>query len=89
MMGAIGATFVTVVPAELMEPRYFIQGYLVCMMLFLTNANVKFGNREAAVCVVFNLVIHFAVVYVFAEMPFSRPPDAHVPHDLSPGRFMY
>lgn len=89
MLGALAATFVTVVPAQLLEPRYFIPGFLVCMMLFLTKKVIRFGNRQAAVCVVFNILVHFGVVYVFAEMPFSRPTDAHVPHDLSPGRFMY
>lgn len=85
---ALLAVAVTVIPSPLLEPRYFIPGFLVSMMIFLTRKTLRFQNSQYYAFCTINLAIHFLLVFVFAQHPFDRPPDPHMPHDLSPGRFM-
>ncbi len=79
---------VTVVLSPLLEPRYFIPGFVMAIALFLQRHRQACTWRVCGAMVAFNLLLHFGLVFVFAERPFARPPDAHMPTDLSPGRFM-
>ena len=79
---------ITVVPSPLLEPRYYIPGFIFAMALFLERFRFRISNSLLAMSLAFNLVVLFALLFVFAEMPFQRPPDIHMPTDTSPGRFM-
>ena len=49
---------------------------------------VAASTRAYAATVVYLLVVNAGLWWVFLERPFPRPPDAHMPADTSPGRFM-
>mmetsp|Transcript_9427 Transcript_9427/g.40842 ORF Transcript_9427/g.40842 Transcript_9427/m.40842 type:complete len:468 (-) Transcript_9427:1899-3302(-) len=74
------------VPSGLVEPRYFITPFIFGSLLALESADVAELFVKSAVAV--STIISGALLYIFLEMPFDRAPDAHMPNDLSPGRFM-
>lgn len=75
------------VPNPLLELRYF-----VVPNLFLSIRRIARGPTItyslAGLISTLYLIANIALVYLFTEMPFQRPIDPHMPHDLSPGRFM-
>jgi alpha-1,2-glucosyltransferase len=78
---------VCVVPASLLEPRYFVPGYFLTMVRVL--ARMQLNARYAWLSCFGLLIVNLAFVFVFCEMPFDRPPDPHMPSDKSAGRFMF
>lgn len=79
----------SVMPSRLLEPRYFT----VASTLFSLR---RVGRQIGGFTVVGLMgmvgllgVVNFVLLYVFVEMPFEREVDAHMPNDLSPGRFMF
>lgn len=84
-------TCAVLLPNPLFEPRYFI-----VPNLFLTIRRIARAPRQRKehlplrICCVsaFYFVMSFGLVFLFAERPFSRAIDTHMPGDDSPGRFM-
>jgi alpha-1,2-glucosyltransferase len=78
---------ICLVPATLLEPRYFVPGYFVMMLRFLARSRIS--KDQARLCVAALAAANTALVFIFCEIPFERPIDQHMPNDLSPGRFMF
>lgn len=88
-LALLGCSYLTLVSSALLEPRYFT----VPSILFCIRRCVRFQTKPnksmlwaISLCLV---VLNILLVYVFAELPFTRKLDIHMPHDLSPGRFMF
>lgn len=78
----------TLLPTPLLEPRYFVPAnMLLCIRRAARNHHPPM--QRIAVIAVGLLFVNLALVFVFAEMPFTRPPDSHMPDDHSLGRFMF
>lgn len=79
----------TLLPTPLLEPRYFVVPSTLLIVRRMERREMEFVTFEV-ICVAAALtLVNVALVYVFAEMPFDRPVDLHMPNDLSPGRFMF
>lgn len=78
----------TLIPSPLLEPRYFVVAHMLLCMQRMSRLQRhcawKLGWLSTGL-----ITANVALVYVFAEMPFERRPDAHMPSDDSPGRFMF
>lgn len=79
----------TLVPSSLMEPRYFGIASMMLSIRRLGRTREVSSMLKLTVLCTFLVMVNLALVYVFAELPFMRPADPHMPHDLSPGRFMF
>lgn len=80
---------VTLVPSSLLEPRYFIVPNTLLSIRRIVRTRMLFSLPRIWSMIVMLLLVNLGLVFVFAELPFERPRDAHMPHDLSPGRFMF
>lgn len=80
-------TAACVVPASLLELRYFIPGFLLAATRLLSRVRIIRGKALLAVAAL--LAANIALVFVFCERPFVRAVDKHMPEDPSPGRFMF
>jgi alpha-1,2-glucosyltransferase len=78
---------VCLVPATLLEPRYFVPGYFLMMLRFCARSRIS--KDQARLCVVALTALNMALVFIFCEIPFKRAVDEHMPSDTSPGRFMF
>lgn len=78
----------TVMLHPLLEPRYFIIPSIILSLrrVALLPNHLPFSRLHLAVGVF--VIANIALVYVFAERPFPRVMDHHMPHDQSPGRLM-
>jgi alpha-1,2-glucosyltransferase len=76
-----------VVPATLLEPRYFAPGFLVAGLRAFSRESMS--RPEALISLVALTACNVALLYVFCEMPFPRARDDHMPNDASPGRFLF
>lgn len=80
---------VTLVSSPLMEPRYFVIGSLFLSMKRLSHRRTMMSARNLLLICCLLTCINLVLVYIFAERPFLRPVDLHMPRDRSPGRFMF
>lgn len=80
---------VSVIPSELLEPRYFVIGTLISVVRAMARHRNALSGAQTFLAGLSYLGANFAIIYIFAELPFERPPDPHMPHDRSPGRFMF
>eukprot|EP00177_Eucheuma_denticulatum_P005073 GFKZ01009247.1.p1 GENE.GFKZ01009247.1~~GFKZ01009247.1.p1 ORF type:complete len:479 (-),score=5.43 GFKZ01009247.1:101-1537(-) len=78
-----------VLPAGLLEPRYFGVGSMIWAVRRAARCGRGWDGGSAWVIVAVMVVVNVMLLYVFLEMPFDRAPDLHMPRDLSPGRFMF
>lgn len=85
---ALAPILITLLPSPLIEPRYFIPPFVISMLLYLSRNYKRISISITLLSCAFNLTVYFGLVFIFAEMPFERPTDPHMPNDLSPGRFM-
>ncbi|KAA8499146.1 Dol-P-Glc:Glc(2)Man(9)GlcNAc(2)-PP-Dol alpha-1,2-glucosyltransferase [Porphyridium purpureum] len=78
------------VPVPLFEPRYFAPPFMISQ--FLTLLTQSRAARQKWYCGWFSSGIALsqiaAMLALFFFVPFSRPPDAHLPQDASLGRWM-
>lgn len=80
---------VCVVPSALLEPRYFTVGSILFSLRRVKRQTGRFSVVGLIGMVAMLMALNFVLLYVFVELPFEREVDAHMPHDLSPGRFMF
>lgn len=84
-------TCAVLLPNPLFEPRYFIVPNLFLTIRRIARAPQQRKGHLALrihfVSAVY-LTMSFGLVFLFAERPFSRSIDTHMPGDDSPGRFM-
>ncbi|CAN8073370.1 unnamed protein product [Agarophyton chilense] len=85
----LACAYITLVPSSLLEPRYFVVG----STLFWLRRAARLGSSPNKIFLVLvsvgMLFLNVAFVYIFAELPFPRAIDLHMPNDTSPGRFMF
>lgn len=74
------------VPAKLVEPRYFIVPTMFYLLRSMTRVRPSIERATIAAC--WNLLLAMMLFFVFNELPFERAVDQHMTNDLSPGRFM-
>lgn len=79
----------SLVPSPLLEPRYFVVASTLWSVRRMARRAADFPAWGMCGVAAALAVVNVGLVYVFAEMPFERPVDAHMPTDLSPGRFMF
>lgn len=79
----------TVTLHPLLELRYFTIPSLILSIRRVVNMKNPPSLRLLHVAIAVLTISNMLLVYIFAERPFSRPPDKHMPNDLSPGRFMF
>lgn len=83
----LSATVVAVLPASLLELRYFVPGFVLCCIRVVARSPTKRSELPLVfACLVPTNLLLYAI---FCELPFSRPVDPHMSSDLSPGRFMF
>jgi alpha-1,2-glucosyltransferase len=76
-----------IIPSSLLEPRYFVPGYLIMMLRSLGRLQIT--KAQARLCILALVALNIGFLFVFCELPFGRAVDEHMPHDKSPGRFMF
>jgi alpha-1,2-glucosyltransferase len=81
------AVAICVVPASLLEPRYFVPGFLLTIVRIMSR--MTFSPRGLRFCIASLVIANLVVVYAFCELSFPRPMDIHMPDDRSPGRFVF
>jgi alpha-1,2-glucosyltransferase len=81
------AVALCVVPATLLEPRYFVPGFLITLLRACSRATLR--RTETTVSVALLVVVNVSLVFIFCERPFERAADRHMPGDQSLGRFMF
>lgn len=76
-------------PTPLLEPRYFIVPNLFLTIRRTSGMKIATGSpTRIRILLLLLLAANLVLVYIFAEFPFHRPLDPHMPEDSSPGRFM-
>lgn len=80
---------VTLVPSPLMEPRYFCIASVFLSIRRIARTPKHPSMFKLILLSVFLALVNILFVYIFAELSFERPVDSHMPHDHSPGRFMF
>lgn len=80
-------TSVCVIPATLLEPRYFVPGFLLTGLR--TISRLKLVRLEGIFSILLLILANHFLLHIFCERPFPRDVDPHMPQDLSPGRFMF
>lgn len=76
-----------VVPSSLLEPRYFVPGWM--LVALRACARYRMRGLYAQLAALALVLVNIGLVFVFCELPFVRPVDKHMPSDLSLGRFMF
>lgn len=79
----------TLVPSGLLEPRYFSMANFILTLRRLSRSQLRVTFRNSALMAAFCVALNMLLIFIFAELPFERPPDPHMPSDKSPGRFMF
>jgi alpha-1,2-glucosyltransferase len=86
-MALLCAVAVCVVPASLLEPRYFVQGFILTVVRAI--ARMALSPADTRSCIMALAFTNLALIFIFCEMWFPRPADPHMPGDKSPGRFLF
>lgn len=81
------AIAICTVPSTLLELRYFVPGFLLSSLRSLSRRT--FSRWQGNTTLVLVAAVNIILVYVFCELPFPRAIDAHMPNDISPGRFLF
>lgn len=79
----------TLVSSPLLEPRYFFVASTFLSVRRLARRKKEIPSGRLLLIAMMCAAVNVALVCVFAELPFERPIDPHMPNDLSPGRFMF
>ncbi|PXF44845.1 Dol-P-Glc:Glc(2)Man(9)GlcNAc(2)-PP-Dol alpha-1,2-glucosyltransferase [Gracilariopsis chorda] len=88
-LALLGCSYVTLVSSALLEPRYFTVPSILFSIRRCARLKTKLSKRVLWIISLGLVVLNISFVYVFAELPFQRQVDNHMPRDLSPGRFMF
>ncbi|KAI0560587.1 Alpha-1,2-glucosyltransferase family GT59 [Gracilaria domingensis] len=81
--------YITLVPAALLEPRYFVVGSTLLCLRRSARLGSPLSKSALGFISLGMVLLNIAFVFVFTELPFPRPVDEHMPNDTSPGRFMF